>query len=350
MKKLISSILALTLSMAVLTGCGSQNAPVETQTPAVETPATETPAAETPAPETPAAPAEKVSVIGLKGPTSMGMVKMMDGNENYDFSITGAIDEVTPAILQGNVDIAAVPANLSSVLYNKTEGKVKVIAINTLGILYIVENGDSVQSVADLKGKTIYASGKGATPEYALNYVLAENGIDPAKDVTIEWKNEHTECLTAVASTENGIALLPQPFVTTAQMKSDSLRVALDLTKEWDALQEGKESASAMLTGVVVARAEFIEENPEAVADFLAQYKESVAFVNENLEEGSALIEKYDIVPAAVAKKAVPACNIVYIDGAEMKEKLSGYLSVLFEQNPKAVGGALPADDFYFQQ
>lgn len=347
MKKLLSRLLVLTLSAALLTGCsGRENTPVGTPAP------TGTPAPET---ETPAASTE-VSVMALKGPTAMGMVKLMDDADNgnttnkYNFSIAAAIDEVTPAIAQGKADIAAVPANLASVLYNNTEGKVKVLAVNTLGVIYIVENGDSVHSVADLKGKTIYASGKGATPEYALNYILTQNGIDPEKDVTIEWKSEHTECLTAVASSENGIAMLPQPFVTTAQMKNENLRVALDLTKEWDALQEGKETASALLTGVVVARTEFIEENPEAVADFLAQYKESVAFVNENIDEGAALIEKYDIVPAAVAKKAVPACNIVYIDGAEMKEKLSGYLSVLFEQNPKSVGGALPADDFYFQQ
>lgn len=351
MKKLLSKILVLALSVSMLSGCSSKTAPEETpsQTPAAQT---ETPA---PASETPAAVNTSVSVMALKGPTAMGMVKLMDDAESsdstysYDFTIAAAVDEVTPAIVQGTVDIAAVPANLASVLYNNTEGKVQVLAINTLGVLYIVENGDSIQSVADLKGKTIYASGKGATPEYALTYILTENGLDPEKDVTIEWKSEHTECLSAVTASENGIALLPEPFVTTAQTKAEGLRTALDLTKEWDSLQNGKENASALLTGVVVARTEFIENHPEAVADFMEQYAQSVAYVNENIEESSALIEKYDIVPAAVAKKAVPACNITYIDGAEMKEKLSGYLSVLFEQNPKSVGGALPADEFYFQ-
>lgn len=290
-------------------------------------------------------------VIALKGPTAMGMVKMMsDGDEAYDFTIAAAIDEVTPLLVKGEVDIAAVPANLSSVLYNNTEGKVKVLAINTLGVLYIVENGDTVKSFEDLRGRTIYASGKGATPEYALNYLLTANGIDPEKDVTLEYKSEHTECLTSLLANEGSVAMLPQPFVTTAQMKQPNVRVALDMNAEWDRLQEGSDHPSAMLTGVVVARSAFIEENPEAVNAFLDAYKASVAFANENIDETAALIGQYDIVPEAVAKVALPYCGITYIDGADMQTRLSGYLQVLLDQNPTAVGGALPDEAFYYQR
>ena len=298
-----------------------------------------------------------MNVTALKGPTAMGMVQMMDDadngkidSENYQFTIAASIDEVTPAISQGETDIAAVPANVSSVLYNKLEGGVQVLAINTLGVLYIVENGDTVQSVADLRGKTIYASGKGATPEYALNYILQENGIDPASDVTIEWKSEHSECVAALAQDPSGIAMLPQPFVTTAQAQNPDLRVALDLTEEWDKIQENAENPSALLTGVVIVRTEFAKEHPEAVSDFMERYKSSVEFVNENVDEAAQLVGNYDIVPAEVAKKAIPACNIVCITGDEMQEKLSGYLAVLNEQNPEAVGGQLPDDDFYYTQ
>ena len=293
--------------------------------------------------------------MALKGPTAMGMVQLMDSAEagsvngnSYTFTIAASADEVTPKLVQGEADIAAVPANLASVLYNNTEGQVQVLAINTLGVLYIVENGDSVQSVSDLAGKTIYASGKGSTPEYALNYILSENGIDPETDVTIEWKSEHSECVAALASDENGIAMLPQPFVTTAQTQNENLRVALDLTEEWDALQADAEAPSALLTGVVVVRTAFAEEHPEAVNAFLDSYKESVDYVNANVTDAAALIEKYDIVTAAVAEKALPYCNITFIEGTEMQEKLSGYLNVLYEQNPTSVGGALPADDFYY--
>lgn len=292
-----------------------------------------------------------VNIAALKGPTAMGMVDFMDKadsgaltDNDYHFEIVAAVDEVTPKLVQGQVDIAAVPANLASVLYNNTDGGVKVLAVNTLGVIYIVESGDTVSDISDLKGKTVYASGKGATPEYALNYILSQNGIDPGNDLTIEWKSEHTECLSALMAEENAIAMLPQPFVTTAQTKSESIRVALDLTQEWDKLG----ADSALLTGVVVARKEFVESNPAAVEAFMEHYEDSVRFVNENVEDASALIEKYDIVPAAVAVKAVPNCNIVCITGDEMKQKLSGYLAVLLEQNPKSVGGALPADDFYY--
>ena len=298
---------------------------------------------------------DAVSVMAMKGPTAMGMVQMMDDadsgrikDQSYQFSIVASPDEVTPRLVQGDADIAAVPANLASVLYNNTEGGVEVLAINTLGVLYIVEKGDSVHTAEDLRGKTIYASGKGATPEYALNYILSGNGIDSSKDVKIEWKSEHAECLAALQADPEGIAMLPQPFVTTAQNKDPELHVALDLTKEWDKLQADSENPSALVTGVVVARTAFIQEEPEAVQAFLERYEASVEYVNTNIDEAAALVGKYDIVPEAVAKKAIPACNIVCIEGEEMKEKLSGYLSALMDQNPKAVGGALPGEDFYY--
>lgn len=327
MKKLTFFLISAVLGALLMTGCGAAK---QTQT---------------------AAEPVTVNIAALKGPTAMGMVSFMDKadsgsltDNNYHFEIVAAADEVTPKLVQGQVDIAAVPANLASVLYNNTEGKVEVLAVNTLGVIYIVESGDMVSDIGDLKGKTIYASGKGATPEYALNFILEQNGIDPEKDLTIEWKGEHAECLSALMAEENAIAMLPQPFVTTAQTKSDKIRVALDLTEEWDKL--GVESS--LLTGVVVARKEFVESNPAAVEAFMEHYGASVTFVNENVEDAAALIGKYDIVPAAVAVKAVPDCNIVFITGDEMKQKLSGYLAVLLEQNPKSVGGALLADDFYY--
>lgn len=354
MKKITAFFLAAVLSASVLSGCGSKG-DSDTQTKPETVPQTVPASTETDA-ESEAA-ATEVNVLALKGPTAMGMVKMMEDtdsgaltSEDYHFSIVASVDEVAPKLVQGEADIAAVPANLASVLYNNTKGGVKVLAINTLGVLYIAENGDTVKSVSDLKGKTIYASGKGATPEYALNYILSENGLNPETDVTIEWKSEHSECVAAMAKGENVIAMLPQPFLTTAQSKNDKIRVALDLTEEWEKLQSDKDDKSTMLTGVVVARTAFVDEHPEAVEDFLSNYKASVEFVNAEVDKGAALVGKYDIVPEAVAKKAIPECNIVCIDGDEMKAGLSGYLNVLMNQNPKAVGGQLPADDFYYSR
>ena len=297
---------------------------------------------------------EAMKVTVLQGPTAMGMVGVMnsadEGTLDYECSISmvSAVDEVPPMIAKGTTDLAAVPANLASVLYNNTEGGVQVLAVNTLGVLYIVENSDSISTVEDLRGKTIYASGKGATPEYALNYILSANGIDPETDVTIEWKSEHAECLASLLADEDGIAMLPQPFVTAAQMQADTIRVALDLTEEWDALQTDSEEPSTMITGVLIGRTAYIEEHPDEVAAFLADYQESVAWVTENTEEAAALIGSYEIVSGAIALKALPECHIVYIDGEEMQEKLSGYLAVLAEQNPQSVGGAVPGEDFYY--
>ena len=294
---------------------------------------------------------ETVRVVALNGPTGMGMVKMMKDeaeNPGYQFSLESAPDVITPAIIKGEVDIACVPANLASVLFNKTQGGVQVLAVNTLGVLYIVERGDTIHTAEDLRGRTLYVSGKGATPEYAINYILTEAGLDPEKDVDLQFCAEHAECLTNLLANENAVAMLPQPFVTVAQTKASDLRVALDLTEEWDKLQEGGEAPSSMITGVVVARKAFVEANPDAVKAFLTEYAASVAYVNENVDEAAKLIGEYGIVAENVAKVAVPKCNIVCITGEEMKTKLSGYLNVLFAQNPAAVGGQLPDDGFYY--
>ena len=339
-KKTMSLTLALLLALS-LTACGTkQEVPAPAEPPAQETPVQE---------ETPVEEAVTTRIAALKGPTAMGLVKLMSDDPQsadgalYDFTLAGAADEVTPSLIKGDLDMACVPANLASVLYNKTEGQIVTLAVNTLGVIYIVENGNAVQSMADLAGKTIVGAGKGSTPEYALRYLLSENGIDPDKDVVIDWKSEHAECVAALASGAATIALLPQPFVTVAQSKVEGLRVALDLTAEWDALDNG----SGMVTGVIVARKDVVEENPDAVAAFLNDYAESVEWVNSNVADAAALIGSYGIVNAAVAEKALPHCNIVCIIGKEMKDTLSGYLQVLFDADPASVGGTLPEADFY---
>ena len=299
----------------------------------------------------PAAIAEStpVRVGALKGPTAMGMVQMMaDKADAYDFTLAAAPDEIVPLLVKGELDIAAVPANLGAVLYNNTDGAVRAVAVNTLGVLYIVERGDTVHSVSDLKGRTLVTAGKGSTPEYALNYILRGNGLDPEADLTVEFKSEHAECLAAMLQDASVVAMLPQPFATVARTKAEDMRVALDLNAEWDALQAGAEAPSGLITGIAVARAAFIDEHPEAVAQFLADYADSVAFVQENVEEAAELIGKFDIFEAAVAEKALPYCNIVFIAGEEMKAKLGGYLAALADQDPAAVGGALPGEDFYY--
>ena len=287
-------------------------------------------------------PAAKIRIAGLKGPTSMGLVKLMD-NEAYEFTLAGSADEITPLLLKGELDMAAVPANLSAVLYNNSNGQIVTLAVNTLGVLSLLEKGDTVNSIEDLKGKTVYATGKGSTPEYTLRHILLSAGIDPDKDVTIEFKSEPAEVV-ALLQNQDGIAMLPQPYATAAMAQTEGLRLVLDISKAWDALVP----ESRLITGVLAARKDFAEKYPGAVAKFLEEYKNSAEWVNANNEEASQLIEKYGITKAAVAKKALPHCNIVFLEGAEMKEALSGYLAILFEQNPKAVGGKLPAEDYYY--
>lgn len=292
-----------------------------------------------------------VNVAVLKGPTAIGMVKIMEADKedkaanNYEFMIAGAADEVSAGLIKGDIDIAAIPCNLASVLYNKTEGKIKIAGINTLGVLYIVETGDTIKSVEDLKGKTIYSTGFGTTPQYTLNYLLNSYGIDPAKDVTIEYKTEAAEVAAMLSSSEDAVAMLPQPYVTTVMMNNDKIRIALSVEEEWNKISA---DSSSVVTGVLVVRTEFLDNNKDAFSKFMEEYKLSTEFVNENIDEASALVEGFDIFKAVVAKKAIPYCNITLIEGQDMKDKVSAYLKALYDQEPVSVGGKLPEDNFYY--
>ena len=345
LKRVFAAVTAFALC-ASLAGCGAAASVSESAAESTAESAVEAEPAATEAPAESEATEATLRIAGLKGPTTMGLVNLMADEvaSSYDFTMYGAADEIVPLLVKGDLDAAAVPANLAATLYNKTNGAVEVACINTLGVLYIVENGETVNSVADLKGQTIVTTGKGTTPEYVLRYVLSENGIDPDSDVTIEYCSEATEALSKVQAGEATIAMLPQPFVTSALSQVEGLRVALDMNEEWQ-----KVAGSKLVTGVLVVRKDAVENDPEAFASFMEGYAASVEAANSDLEGTAALCEQYGVVAkAALAQKALPQCNIVFETGDEMKADLETYFNVLYAADPTSVGGTLPADDFYY--
>ncbi len=322
MKKIVSVILLCVMGMLTLTACGKTEE------------------------------AAHIRVGSLKGPTSIGMVELMERAKNgetendYEFIMETAADTLLTMMVQKELDIALVPANVASVLYNKTQGEVVAIDINTLGVLYMISGDEGLVELSDLKEKTIYLTGKGTTPDYVLQYILKENNIS-LEEVHLEYKSEATEVAAVLKNDDKAVGLLPQPFVTAATTQNENLQIVFDMNAEWDKLQG--EDGSKMVTGVTVVRKAFLEENEGAVELFLKDHKESAEYVNANVEAAAELVVNAGIIEKApIAKKAIPYCNIAYIDGEEMKNALSGYLTVLFKQDAKAVGGALPQDDFYY--
>lgn len=286
----------------------------------------------------------EIRIAALKGPTGMGMVKLADKQNypNYTVSIEASPDALNPRIISGEVDVAAVPVNLASVLYNKLDGDISVLAVSTLGVLYVLEAGSEVNSVADLAGKTVYATGQGATPEYILNYLLDKNGV--AGSVEVNYVGEHAALATMLADGSAEIGMLPEPNVTSTLAGNDNLRIALDLTEEWN-----KVCSTELVQGVVIARKSFVNEHPEAIEQFLREYEKSSAFVNENIDEAAKLIVDAGILGnVEIAKKAIPNCNISFSKGEAMHKAVEGMLTVLFEANPKSIGGKLPDKDFYY--
>lgn len=296
-------------------------------------------------------PVEPLEVAALNGPTGIGMVQMleeMEGAENpkYNIALYQSPDEIVGKVVSGELDIACVPSNLGAVLYNKTEGGIKLLGMNTLGVLYIVENGQTVQNIEDLKGKTILSSGKDSTPEFVLNYILNEAGLVPGEDVTVEFMGNHSDIASKLMAEEGTIALLPQPFVTTVVAKNENIRMAIDVNEAWNNLNQ-----MDLPMGIIIANANVVKDNAKGIEAFLKDYETSVKFVDENLEDAAALVEKFGIVPnAAIAKVAIPKCNIVYRDSSASKDSLNKFYEILEQANPKAVGGKLPDEAFYTLQ
>ena len=346
-RKLLSLTMALLMLGGVLAGCGQKDAG--------NSPAPETAGPETSAPaETAAQPTQEpegaIRFAVLNGPTGVGAAKLMADNDagatanRYEVEVFTANDQVAAGLSNGEIDIAAVASNVAANLYNKTDGGIQMLAVNGLGVLYILENGDSVHSMADLAGRTLYATGQGANPEYVLNYLLTENGVDPA-DVDIQWKTGD-EITTLMVSGEAELCMLPVPAATAVQLKNADVREALDLSAQWDSLQNG----SRLTMTTLVARTDFIEENPQAVENFLADYAASVEYVNGDPAAAGELVAQYGITAnAQIAQAAIPKCALVCITGAdEMRSAIQGYYEVLYQASPDAIGGGIPDDAFYY--
>lgn len=292
-----------------------------------------------------------MNIAVLKGPTGMGMAKMLqegyviDKNITQNITISSAPDEVAAKLIKGEIDIAAVPTNLAATLYNKTDGKIQIAAINTLGNLFVLTNGEDINSLSDLEGKTVYISGQGATPEYVVDYILDKAGI---KDkVKIVFATEHSELATLIASGKAKIAVLPEPFVSTVTSKNANIKTALNLNDEWNKVSDG----NAMAMGCIVVSKAYAQNNKAAVNEFLKQYEESVNFVNKNIDDASAIIANKGIIASAeLAKKAIPNSAIVYKDAFANKTEISSFLTLLYNYNPASVGGAIPNEDFYYQK
>ena len=353
MKKKLSLLLAAVMTLSILGGCVKETPPAADPAPPQEPPVAEGPAqdADKTIPE--------VNFAALSGPTGVGAAQMLDSygvtGEDQDhapatiqvnYFIAASNDEITPALINGELDIAAVATNLAATLNAKTEGGIQVLCVNTLGVLYILEKGDTVHQMADLRGKTLYAPSntKGANPEHILNHLLTESGVDPS-EVDIQWLTPQE--ITAKMTTEDaGICMLPVPAATAVLVKDENVRQAISLSEAWEQVEE-----SPLPMGCIVARTEFIENEPEAVERFMEVYEDSIEYVADeaNRADAAEKIAQLGITPSAgIAAKAIPQCNLTFITGEEMQDTLQDYYQILFQNAPASIGGAMPYDAFYY--
>ena len=295
------------------------------------------------------AQASRVRIGALKGPSAVGLAQLMaTRQEEYDITLGSTPDEMAALLASGQVDIAALPTNMAAALYNRTSGNVQILGLTTLGVLYVLENGEDVQTAADLAGRTLWATGQGATPEYTLNFILEQQGL--TDQVRVEYVAEHAELATLAAVGRADLVMLPEPHVSTLLMRDVGFRVALDITQEFaEAARLAGKPDMALAMGCWAVRRQFAQEHPQAAEAFLAAYAESVAYVSANVEESAQWIAEFGILPQTeVAAKALPNTNVVSISGQAMRERIEPLFAVWFAANPRSLGGEIPGDDFYF--
>ena len=342
MKRKLSLLLCAALTLSLLAGCGPKNTGNGSASGSDSTSQSTSQNTEN---------RTQVDFMVLSGPTGVGAAKLLSDNDagttlnDYNAEVVTENGQIQTALTSGEVDIAAIATNVAANLAAQSDGSIQMLAVNTLGVLYILDKNVGVTSLADLSGKTIYATGKGANPEYILNYLLTQNGVDPTTDVTIEWLTAE-EVSAKMISSDSAVCMLPVPAATALMAKDSAVKQAISLSDAWDELGNG-----SLAMGCVVARTEFIEENPQAVADFLTEYEASINYMKDeaNLDTASELVAQYKITPsAAIAAAAIPQCNLTFASGQEMKDLVEGYFSVLFQANPASIGGRMPYDSFYY--
>jgi len=333
--RILPPLAAMLGAALALTACAPATTPTPSATP-------------TPSPAASTSTAFAVRVASLKGPTTMGMVSLMDKashgdtQQPYTFTVSGTPDAVSGPLVAGDYDIALIPVNLAAVLYNKTNGGVKLAAVSVLGVLYVVTGDPAVKSLQDLKGKTITNSGKGTTPQFVIDKVLANAGL--TNDVTVNYASQPTEQASALAADPTSIQVLPEPYVTSVMAANPAVHVVVDLNEAWQ-----QAVGSPLVTACVAVRTDFATKAPDALAAFMGEYAASVQFVNDHPDQAAPLIVAQGLAPnAATAQAVVPRAHLVDLTGADAKSAVSTYLGVLFAADPASVGGKLPDDNFYY--
>lgn len=343
MKKLSALVSLLLIFTLVFTACTNNSSNLENQTNDAQSQNNNV-EAQTPVEK------QDVSIIGLKGPTSIGMIKLIDEKAlnsnlyNVEYTTVDSPDVITGKLINNEVQIAAVPTNLAAVLYNKTEGNIQFLALNTLGVLYAVGKDDSITSLADLENKKVAISGQGSVPEYAMNYMLSQEGL--TDKVNLQYMPDHATVAQALLAGDVDVAILPQPYVTKITMNSENYKILIDLNKVW---KKDSNNESVLAMGCLVVNKTFADNNKQFISDFLAQYEQSVNFVNENPEKAGTLVEKNEIIDnAKLVEKAIPNCSIVYKNAQDSKTEINAFLKILYDSNSKSVGGKLPDESFYY--
>lgn len=294
---------------------------------------------------------EKVKIAVLSGPTGMGIVKMIADNKagttknDYVIDIFNDPTEVIAKVKLGEYDIAALPTNVAAKLYNMPDVDIQMAAVNTLGVLYMLEaGGNTVNSVADLRGKTIYTTGANANPQYALEHILKENGLTVGTDVNVVYEADADKVVAALTNNTTNVVMLPEPKVTVTLKQLSNVRIALDMNEEWAKIENYQ-----LTQGCVVVQSDFAKNSKKALDTFLDEYKASIDYVNNNVDEAAELVVAAGIIAKApIAKAAIPGCKLVFMEGAEMKNAIAPFFELLFASNPTSIGGKLPGDDLYY--